>query len=70
MLSPETFVVMDRLYGTLHDKIETWRLMKKQNKGVLLGYGANKNILKELLKERLLVAYDLAAAFNYLHSQR
>jgi hypothetical protein len=32
-----------------------------------LGRGANKTELHQLLVERMVVAYDLAAAFRYMH---
>jgi hypothetical protein len=70
-LSADTFIVMDRLYGTLEDKIEGWHKIKGANQGCCMGLsGRNKPALKELMKERLLVAYDLASAINYLHGHR
>ena len=68
IFSAESFIVMDRLYGTLSDKVKTWKVMHVQNKGCF-GFGGNKLALDELLKERLLVAFDLANAFSYLHNQ-
>jgi hypothetical protein len=64
---PTTFIVMDRLYGTVDDKIEEWAVTKKENKGNWMGMGANDSVLKELLKDRLLVAYDITSAFQYMH---
>jgi serine/threonine protein kinase len=58
---------MDRLYGTLENRIEQWEESLAVAKGCC-GITDKKNpIVKELLQERLLVAYDLSTAFNYLH---
>jgi hypothetical protein len=64
------FLVLDRLYDTLEERMMKWRKTKKQAKGSLFGIGANKNALRELMTDRLLVAYDLAAAFRYLHENK
>ena len=68
-LSLSSYIIMDRLFGTLDKKIASWREIRNANKGCF-GIGANKFVLQELLKDRLLVAYDLAAAFDYLHTHR
>ena len=71
-LSPDTFLLMDRLYGTLDDKIEGWHQVQQTHQGCCGGFfgGNNKPALKELMMERLLVAYDLSAAINYVHGHR
>ena len=69
-LSMNSFIVMDRLYGTLDEKIASWRSVRKRNGGLLGITGTNKQVLHNLLKERLIVAYDLAEAFDYMHSHR
>ena len=69
-ISDSTFIVMDRLYGTLDDKFSQWEEIKKENKGSCMGTGRNQGVLNEMLKDRLLVAYDLASALNYLHTQK
>eukprot|EP00934_Nitzschia_sp_Nitz4_P002474 Nitzschia sp. Nitz4//scaffold159_size51929//1114//2819//NITZ4_006869-RA/size51929-processed-gene-0.11-mRNA-1//-1//CDS//3329537544//2464//frame0 len=61
-----TFLILDRLYGTLEDKMEEWEQLNSMAKGCC-GSVANTPAMKDLLKERLLVAYDLSTAFNYLH---
>ena len=66
-VSTETFLLMDRLYGTLENKIETWEEAQAMNKGCCGSISMKNPAVQELLKERLLVAYDLSAAFNYLH---
>jgi serine/threonine protein kinase len=63
------FLILDRLYDTLEQRMEKWRETKKKSKG-RLGIGSNKEALEELMMDRLLVAYDLASAFSYLHENR
>ena len=62
------FVVLDRLYDTLSTRFGVW----KKAKGKIGGIGKLKDMKgkkkEELWIERLLVAYDLAAALRYLHS--
>lgn len=70
------FFLMDRLYGTLHDKIIEWNERKRRKlldlTHVILRtfaaptYQSWKN---EFLKERLLIANDIASAIRYLHSK-
>jgi serine/threonine protein kinase len=97
-VSLDTFIIMDRLYGTLEDKINTeWikkqlqinmEFLEQSNSccsffcgGGCFGNKTNKNNnsivqneyeynTNQLLKERLLVAYDLTVAFQYMHSLR
>lgn len=59
--------VMDRLYGTLEDKIDAWEKTLAMHKGCCGVTKKNHPAVKELLKQRLLVAYDLTAALTYLH---
>lgn len=60
---------MDRLYGTLNDRIETWHSEMNMLKGCC-GIDKKNPAFRDLLKIRLLVAYDLSAAFQYLHDCR
>ena len=70
-LHPSGFLILDRLYGTLGDKIKEWREAKKDLKGPVRGFfGSDKKGLQEFMQERLIVAYDLAAAFRYMHENR
>jgi hypothetical protein len=61
------FIVMDRLYDTLAVRAQSWRETRNKFKGGFLGRGANKVELRQLFVERMVVAYDLAAAFRYMH---
>ena len=80
-ISAETFLLLDQLFGTLNEKIESW----EKSVSVLRGlYGATTSCcgssgsrtadvstpVMELLQERLLVAYDLSSAIQYLHERR
>jgi cell division protein FtsW (lipid II flippase) len=69
-LSPNFFIVMDRLYETLGEKMQVWSSLKASHKGGLFGMGANRLELEQLMVERLIVAYDLAAAFWYMHDHK
>ncbi|GAX13043.1 hypothetical protein FisN_2Hh525 [Fistulifera solaris] len=63
--SPEYFVVLDRLYDIMGQRITKWK--KKQPKG--LGRMMDRKGKKELAfwLERVTVAYDLGCAIKYLH---
>jgi len=65
-LDDNFFLILDRLYDTLEVRMEKWQVIKKKAKG-LFGLGSNKEALNDLMMDRLLVAYDLSAAFRYLH---
>jgi serine/threonine protein kinase len=58
------------LHGTLDAKINSWYHAEKKNKGKAFGLGRNRKILRDIMIERMTVAYDLAAAFFYLHENR
>ena len=72
-LGDNFFLILDRLYDTLEVRMEKWQGVKKKAKGplgILGGLGSNKDALNDLMKDRLLVAYDLSSAFRYLHENR
>ena len=70
------FFLMDRLYGTLHDKMMEWD-ERKRRKSLDLTHiflrtfetPKYQNWKNEFLKERLYIANDIAAALCYLHSK-
>eukprot|EP00980_Cylindrotheca_fusiformis_P002649 scaffold620_cov103-Cylindrotheca_fusiformis.AAC.9 len=68
-ISFDTFIIMDRLYGTLDDKIESWHNDLAMIRGCC-ALQKDRDAARDLLKDRLLVAYDLSAAFAYLHSYK
>jgi serine/threonine protein kinase len=72
MVDKDFFIIIDRLCEILDHRMDKWRdQMKKNDKRLLFG-SSNKNkiCLEQLLVERLTVAYDLAAAFCYLHEHK
>jgi len=70
LVSPDFFIILDRLFGTLDQRINHWYRQNKKFKGKFLGIGKKRRDLHNLMVERMTVAYDLAAAFFYLHENR
>ena len=67
----EYFIVMDRLYDTLEKRIVKWEKRLKRNSGLLGGSildrkGEKK---KNILEEKLVSAFDLSAAIDYMHKR-
>jgi serine/threonine protein kinase len=63
------FFIMDRLYGTLEDRMGDWKAIDKVSQGSFFRK-PDKHALKELFEERLVVAYDVASALRYMHSHK
>jgi serine/threonine protein kinase len=63
------FIVMDRLYDTLEKRIVTWSSKSKFHRGMGRLAGGRKKALA-LYEERLVAAYDLASAVEFMHNQR
>ena len=70
MVDKDFFIIMDRLHGTLDLRINKWYHEDKRHHGHVFGLGKNKKMMRELMIERMTIAYDLAAAFMYLHENR
>ena len=70
IVDKDFFIILDRLHGTLDQRIITWRREHKRHQGSVFGIGKHKKVLRDLMIERMTVAYDLAAAFMYLHENR
>jgi len=67
MFSPDYFLVLDRLYDTLEDRIEgSWKEQSDHLENSLLVWNRGRK-MQLLWKERMGVAKDLAGALNYLH---
>ena len=64
------FIVLDRLYDTLEDRMEKWKKAGRR----LSGLGGVRDLKgtkkEEQLAERLVVAYDLCSALAFLHSNK
>ena len=62
------FIIMDRLYETLDERIEDWAEQEKQFVGCCGGlWGANIEELASLRLERIVALYDVSKALAYLH---
>lgn len=68
----ETFLLLDRLYGTLEEKMENWAQEHAMNQSCCgnSASSTNNTEAKNLMTERLLICYDLSSAFNYMHGLR
>jgi len=65
------FIVMDRLYDTLEARLKQWKTQYERVTGMagrllLDGKGKKKS---QLYEKRIVAAFDLSAAFDYLHSK-
>lgn len=72
---PDFFFVMDRLYGTLGDRILEWKKKQETNprrvlRNILFVKRGTRGPTKRSAIERLLVAYDIASALRYIHSHK
>jgi hypothetical protein len=66
--SEEYFIGMDRLYDTLGKRIETWRSRMARTTGMVGRLNDRKGKkAAALYEERIVTAFDLAAAIDYLH---
>ena len=66
----EYFLVMDRLYDTLEGRIKKWGKEQKRTSGLrarLMDRDGSK--AASLYEKRLVAAFDLAAAVQYLHGR-
>jgi hypothetical protein len=68
---PKFSIVLDRLYETLDAKMLIWgeEVKKFQGPFPLFGFKKDKKALKKNWISRLLFAYDIAHAMDYLHSR-
>jgi serine/threonine protein kinase len=72
MVDKDFFIIIDRLWEILDQRMDKWRDQMKKHDKLSLFRPSNKTkkILEELRIERLTVAYDLAAALCYLHEHK
>mmetsp|Transcript_22592 Transcript_22592/g.40773 ORF Transcript_22592/g.40773 Transcript_22592/m.40773 type:complete len:423 (-) Transcript_22592:190-1458(-) len=67
-LSPGFFLVMDRLFGTLEERIEKdWRPKYTTPRRLFCG-GVQQSQSSDFLIERLFIAYDISSALRFLHN--
>jgi valyl-tRNA synthetase len=77
LFDPKCSFLMDKLYETLHDKIGKWKECIERTKMNLLCTFLNPfrnskrcNNYLEFMKERMLVAHDIASALAYIHGKK
>lgn len=71
MIDNYFFIILDRLVDTLDKRMNRWaKDFKTFNNGLMCGLFKNQKGLDGLILESMTVAYDLAAAFFYLHENR
>jgi serine/threonine protein kinase len=67
---PGFFIVMDRLYDTLEKRLEKWKKQNSRSSGLAGKLGDRKGAKAQaLMEERLVAAFDLSSAFEYLHGR-
>jgi len=68
--SDSFFLVLDRLYDTLQERVAKWNKMQKRQRrlsGILDAKGTKK---ERFFVERICVAHEICSALNYLHVNR
>lgn len=73
--SDSFFIVLDRLYETLTERLVAWKKSSKRLRGFgvavrRLSGGSPKNEKDNLFAERLLVAHDICSALAFLHANQ
>ena len=63
-----SFIVLDRLYQTLTDKISYWK--ERRDNGFVNFFDFRGKKQKAFLAERLAVGFDIASALEYLHDRK
>ena len=64
------FLVFDRLYETLEDKIKIWQKKQKQNRLQVIPIRIHGRYKNDLILQRLKVLTDISDALTYLHDKR
>uniref|UniRef100_A0A7S2HU02 Protein kinase domain-containing protein n=1 Tax=Helicotheca tamesis TaxID=374047 RepID=A0A7S2HU02_9STRA len=67
MFDQDYFLVLDRLYGTLGDKLEEWKKLSKKYDSFFYMIRGGKAKKQKLFNYRLTAALNLAGAMNHLH---
>jgi len=66
--STNYYIILDRLYETLTQKIPIWKARKIKLTGVAKLFDRKGKKKKGFFIDRLMVSYDLCSALKYLHS--
>jgi hypothetical protein len=64
----DSFIVLDRLYETLTDKLVYWKDRESNGWVSLFDFRGKKQ--RAFICERLTVAFDVASALEYLHDRQ
>ena len=65
------FLVMDRLYDTMGNRMERWATTNKRLSGhVGRALDRNGSKKKQIVEQKLVAAFDLCAAIGHLHSKK
>lgn len=65
------FIIMDRLYDTMEQRLVKWKARKNKSTGLAGKLGDRKGTkAQSLMEDRLVAAFDLSSAFEYLHGRR
>lgn len=65
LYEPNAFLILDKIYDTLTDRIDKWKRKEQSPFSYLFDFQKKKE--KNSLANRLLVAFDIANALAYLH---
>jgi hypothetical protein len=67
------FLILDRLYDTLTDRMKHWKELGKKKggfKSTIMDKKGNSNREEELLGTRLVAAYEICSALVFLHEKK
>jgi Protein tyrosine and serine/threonine kinase len=64
----DSFIILDRLYQTLSEKMDSWKHKKENSFSFAFDFRGKKT--KAFLAERLTVGFDIANALEYLHDRK
>lgn len=67
---PNYYLVLDKLYDTLEERLRKWGKTEGKTKGVLGKMTGGKKRKDKLVLEKTHVAYDLSTAFKFMHENR
>ena len=68
--SGANFLIIDRLYSTLNQDIVKWKIQEKKYTSCCPMLGGGNDKIRDMVENRLNIAFDIASAFAYLHSMR
>eukprot|EP00957_Ditylum_brightwellii_P091982 7003469-Ditylum_brightwellii.AAC.1 len=68
-VSENYFLILDRLYDTLEQRIRSWKAKEKKGKSFIGKVTGAKKKKNEIELERMVTSADLASAMKYMHDQ-